>query len=77
MECPYCGNNVSHIAYTPPEPPLGTWIEDKYGAKAVRIIDSDGHDGWAPHESGFYACARWENMWEARGPLKIITKGNA
>lgn len=48
----------------PSEPPIGTWVKDKYGAASVRCAD-----GWAPAPSGFFACGRWEAMWEARGPL--------
>lgn len=54
---------------TPPEPAVGTWVKDKYGAVAVRIIDSDRRDGWAPAPSGFYATGKWDAMWTARGPL--------
>lgn len=66
MKCPTCGAQMSH---PPTEPPIGTWVKDRHGAVAVRTIDSEGRDGWAPAPSGFYAFGRWTSMWDARGPL--------
>lgn len=46
------------------EPPVGTWVKDRFGATHYRR-----HDGWAAAPTGFYAGGVWEMMWEARGPL--------
>lgn len=47
----------------PPEPPIGTWVKDRFGAASHR-----GNNGyWG--EPGFYYLASWEPMWKARGPL--------
>lgn len=51
----------------PPEPPLGTWVKDRYGGYSQRRIDADGRDGWG--EPGFYSGGVWSAMWKARGPL--------
>lgn len=58
MTCPKCG-------YTspPPEPPVGTWVKDKYGA-----THEHAKDGWRAGP-GFMAAGKWEAMWNARGPL--------
>jgi hypothetical protein len=48
----------------PPEPPVGTWVMDRYGATHYRR-----HDGWSAAPSGFYAFGIWSAMWEGRGPL--------
>jgi hypothetical protein len=61
--CPTCGNH-GYAGAVPPEPPPGTWIKDRFGGTAVRI-----GDGWAPALHGFYPAARWDPMWNARGPL--------
>lgn len=50
----------------PPEPPVGTWVKDRFGATSVRI-----KDGWAASPTGFYGGGIWECMWEARGPLEV------
>lgn len=68
MRCPTCGNTFE-AACAPSEPPVGTWVRDARGAVSVRIVDSDGRDGWAPALTGFYAFARWNAMWVAHGPL--------
>lgn len=54
--------------FVPPEPPVGTWVRDKYGGVSVRRIDEDGRDGWSPGP-GFYSTAVWKDFWLARGPL--------
>lgn len=66
MRCSTCGQEVPAAA-VPPEPPLGTWVRDRFGGTAQRRIDSDGRDGWGG--PGLYSCAKWEAMWAARGPL--------
>ena len=53
--CPTCG--------PPPEPPIGTWVRDRFGATTKR--HENGR--WSP--PGFIPIAEWEAMWEARGPL--------
>ena len=50
----------------PPEPPVGTWVRDRFGAVAQRFVYG-GWDGWSP--PGCYPFGRWDAMWEARGPL--------
>lgn len=75
--CPECGH-VEEIDWEqvdaarkaiPPEPPVGTWVKDRFGGTHVRIKDSDGNVGWSCSPTGFYAFGKWEAMWEARGPL--------
>ena len=65
----HCQTCTCDSAPVPPEPPVGTWVRDRHGATAVRVVDSTGHDGWAPAPFGFYACAKWDAMWRGRGPL--------
>jgi hypothetical protein len=48
----------------PPEPPVGTWVKDRFGATHYRKAD-----GWAAAPTGFYALGKWQPMWGARGPL--------
>ena len=55
----------------PEQPPIGSWVKDCRGRASVRVVDSDGRDGWAPSPHGFYACGKWEAMWEAWGPLEL------
>lgn len=49
----------------PPEPPIGTWVKDKYGGTTKRHPGG----GWGP--PAFFPAARWAPMWAARGPLTI------
>lgn len=65
--CSHCGSTL----VIPDEPPLGTWVKDRFGGTHVRIVDSDRRDGWAVSPSGFYAFGQWEAMWEGRGPLEV------
>ena len=55
--CPTCQ------CVPPPEPPVGTWVRDRFGGTTMRHPNG----GWAP--PGFLPAARWEAMWEGRGPL--------
>jgi hypothetical protein len=47
----------------PPEPPVGTWVRDRFGGVTMRQHGG----GWAP--PGFMPLASWRAMWERRGPL--------
>lgn len=47
----------------PEEPPRGTWVKDRFGRVHLRL-----RDGWTAGRE-FHTFARWEPMWEARGPL--------
>lgn len=64
--CPNCGYHLEQ-SYAPPEPPVGTWVKDRFGASHMRRIDALGNDGWG--EPGFYSFGKWQAMWEGRGPL--------
>lgn len=64
--CDNCGHPTGPV---PPEPPVGTWVKDRRGGTSVRVVSSDGRDGWAPAPTGFYPAANWESMWKALGPL--------
>ena len=46
-----------------PEPPVGTWVRDRYGGVAQRQPSG----GWAT--PGTEPFGRWADMWAARGPL--------
>jgi hypothetical protein len=64
--CPACHAALpSHSCpgSVPPEPPIGTWMKDRYGGASVRNAD-----GWAPATFGFYGTGKWESMWAHRGP---------
>lgn len=65
--CPNCGYHLDAQGAPPLEPPVGTWVKDRFGAAHMRRRDSDGNIGWG--EPGFYSFGKWEAMWEARGPL--------
>lgn len=65
-KCPKCGYSEAPPE-APPEPPLGTWVRDRFGGISQRRIDSDGQDGWGL--PGFYSGGKWEMFWNARGPL--------
>lgn len=49
--------------FVPPEPPIGSWVKDKYGIAHYHQSD----EGWG--DPGFYATGRWAAMWAARGPM--------
>lgn len=44
------------------EPPVGTWVRDRFGGTHLR----QGM-GWG--EPGTLPLAQWDAMWEGRGPL--------
>lgn len=69
--CPSCGHAFHPQAClpVPTEPPVGTWVKDRFGGTHVRIEDSDGNIGWSASPTGFYAFGKWAPMWESRGPL--------
>lgn len=46
------------------EPPVGSWVRDKYGATSYRQKDGWGQPGMMPY-------GKWEAMWDARGPYEI------
>ena len=46
----------------PPEPPVGTWIRDRFGGTSMR---QEG--GWG--QPGVMPFGQWAAMWRARGPL--------
>jgi hypothetical protein len=56
--CPNCGHRFTPV---PPEPPVGTWMRDKFGGVTQRQTDGWGQPGMMPF-------GKWEAMWEARGP---------
>lgn len=64
MKCPTCGHD-NYPGQVPPEPPIGTWVKDRFGATIMRHPDG----GWAP--PGCMPLAVWDKMWNARGPLVI------
>jgi hypothetical protein len=55
--CPNCD-----LTPAPPEPPIGTWVRDRWGGVTKRH-----DDGWGT--PGSLYLGRWEEMWNARGPL--------
>jgi hypothetical protein len=67
MTCTHTCEFHRPVPECPPEPPVGTWMKDRFGAAHQRRIDCDGNDGWG--EPGFYSFGKWTLMWEARGPL--------
>lgn len=48
-----------------PEPPIGTWVKDRFGGTSKRQADG----GWG--QPGMMPFGKWDAMWEARGPLVI------
>lgn len=66
VECPNCGHTFAiggrPPTPIPPEPPIGTWVKDRFGGVSLRY-----KEGWG--EPGFWPVGIWEAMWEARGPL--------
>lgn len=61
-ECPTCHRPYGE-AYIPPEPPLGTWVRDRFGCLSYHQVPH----GWG--EPGISPLGEWEAMWKARGPL--------
>lgn len=59
--CHACGCEYD---IAPTEPPVGTWVRDRFGGTHYRRPD-----GWACAPTGFYAFGVWSAMWAARGPL--------
>lgn len=49
----------------PAEPPVGTWVIDRWGGTSRRANGG----GWG--SPGFMSLASWEPMWNARGPLEV------
>ena len=43
------------------EPPVRTWVRDRYGATTMRQLEGWGQPGVMPF-------GKWEAMWDARGP---------
>lgn len=46
------------------EPPIGTWVRDRFGGTSMRQGDGWGNPGVMPF-------GRWQAMWDARGPYEI------
>ena len=44
------------------EPPVGTWVRDRFGGVSMRQAE-----GWG--EPGMEPFGKWEAMWDARGPF--------
>jgi hypothetical protein len=61
MACPNCGFHREPVP-CPPEPPVGTWVRDRFGAVHQRQAEGWGDPGSQPF-------GHWAPMWEARGPL--------
>lgn len=69
--CPCCGADLytgsegalEERQAIPAEPPVGTWVRDRFGGVSHRGKGG----GWG--EPGLLYLAKWEPMWEARGPL--------
>jgi hypothetical protein len=67
MICSNCGHDMGDDPWcaegVPPEPPIGSWVKDRYGG-----ISHRGENGsWG--QPGMYYLASWVPMWNARGPL--------
>lgn len=60
VTCPNCGYQIE--AVVPAEPPVGTWVKDRFGATHVRQAKGWGSPGTVPF-------GKWDAMWQARGPL--------
>lgn len=67
VTCPNCGHafHPKACAPCPPEPPVGTWMKDRFGGTTQRRV-YQGHDGWG--QPGVWNFGVWESMWAARGP---------
>lgn len=61
--CPTCGR-AGYPGPVPAEPPVGTWVRDRYGALSMRK-----EAGWAA--VGCEPFGLWSAMWQARGPYEI------
>lgn len=61
LHCQTC--SCDDPSFVPPEPPVGSWVKDRFGATHKRMT----LEGWGT--PGFYASGRWAAMWAARGPL--------
>lgn len=62
--CPNCGTHFhfqSCQGAVPEEPPVGTWMKDRFGGVTQRQPSGWGAPGIEPF-------GRWEAMWAARGP---------
>lgn len=46
------------------EPPVGTWVRDRFGAATMRQPEGWGQPGVMPF-------GRWHAMWDARGPYTV------
>ncbi len=46
------------------EPPVGSWVRDRFGGTSFRQPD-----GWG--EPGVMPFGRWVGMWDARGPYTL------
>jgi hypothetical protein len=57
--CEYHGGGSSKGFH--PEPPVGTWMRDRFGGSTQRQAEGWGQPGMMPF-------GKWEAMWEARGP---------
>lgn len=63
--CSNCGHVGQVEAVAPPQPPVGTWVKDRFGGTSFHAVQ----DGWgAP---GLMPFGKWEAMWHARGPLIV------
>lgn len=60
--CRACGAVVPVPCTAPPEPPIGAWVRDRFGALSRRTAE-----GWGL--PGFMPFGVWAAMWHARGPL--------
>jgi hypothetical protein len=58
-KCPSCGRD--YWTPVPPEPPVGTWMRDRFGG-----ITYHQPAGWG--EAGVLPLGQWDAMWAARGP---------
>lgn len=61
-ECRQCGTVVPVPCTVPSEPPVGTWVRDRFGGLSRRTAA-----GWGL--PGFMPFGVWSAMWHARGPL--------
>jgi hypothetical protein len=60
--CPTCGTPKGQMP-VPPEPPVGTWVRDRFGGTSFHQQGG----GWG--DPGTMPFGKWEAMWLARGPL--------
>lgn len=58
--CPTCGQVMGGMV--PPEPPVGTWVRDRFGGSTQRQSAGWGQPGMMPF-------GKWEAMRSHRGPL--------